>query len=436
MSSAAAQARAVAAQAVQSIRDGRSLDDVLPEALGELAPELARERSLIQELTYGAVRWYQALQNELKQFLRQPIRHADRVLESLLLIGLYQLRHMRIAPYAAVNETVEAVAVLDRPWARKFVNAVLRRAQRQSTPQDLATTHPSWLRSKIREAWGDREPDIYRANVARPPMTLRVNLDRTTRDRYLGALAASGIEAHPVTGLDAAVVLESPVPVQELPGFSDGLCSVQDAAAQLAAELLDARSGMRVLDACAAPGGKAAHILERAPGARLVAVDIDPDRCKRIEDNFRRLGRVGKIRAADVGATDQWWDGQPFDRILLDAPCSATGVIRRHPDILLHRRPEDISRLVDLQRGLLDRLWPLLATGGKLLYVTCSILPEENEAQADAFARRHTDARCEPLRHDLIATTVHNDGGGQILPGTANTDGFYYAAWIREPTSA
>jgi len=437
MSSAAAQARAIAAQVVQFIRDGRSLDDALPDALNSLAPSLLRERALIQELTYGAIRWFRPLQTELQQYLRQPIRHADRVLESLLLIGLYQLRHMRIAPYAAVNETVEAVTELDRPWARKFANAILRRAQRESSTLDVATTHPDWLHDRIRNDWGDAATEIFEANLMRPPLTLRVNLDRVTLDAYRASLAASGVEAKPVDGLDAALILETPVPVHELNGFGDGLCSVQDAAAQLAAELLDVKPGMRVLDACAAPGGKAAHILERTPDARLVAVEIDPDRSKRIEDNFSRLGRTGAIRVADVGSTDSWWDGQRFDRILLDAPCSGTGVIRRHPDILLHRRPEDIRQVVAVQKGLLDRLWPLLATGGKLLYVTCSVLSEENEAQAIAFAGRHTDARLEPLSHKLLNKIARSVGAGkQVLPGVANTDGFYYAAWTRESTIA
>jgi len=437
MTSAAAQARAVAAQVVQSIRDGRSLDEALSQALDGLDSGLSRERSLIQEMTYGTIRWMRPLQSELRHFLHQPVKPGDRVLESLLLVGLYQLRHLRVAPHAIVNETVEATVNLDRPWARNFVNAILRRAARESRPSDPSMTHPAWLLSEIQKHYPENMDDIVRANLSRPPMTLRVNLHRTTRDDLLAQLTDSRLPARSIPGLEAALVLESPVPVRDLPGFGDGRCSVQDAAAQLAAELLDAQSGMRVLDACAAPGGKTAHILERTPGAQLTAIDIDPVRIERIRENLTRLGLDATLQAGDAGHPERWWDGRKFDRILLDAPCSGTGVVRRHPDILVHRRLADIKRLVALQERLLDQLWPLLAPGGKLLYVTCSILPDENGLQAQAFSRRHPEAGIGRLAHPALERCAREPGvGWQILPGTCEMDGFYYAAWTRGASDA
>jgi len=432
MTSPAAQARAAAAHAIQSVREGRSLDDALVAALAALPSGLAREHALIQELCYGTVRWLRPLQEELRTLVHKPIRGQDSDLESLLLIGLYQLRHMRVAPHAAVNETVEAVTVLDKHWARNFANAILRGAQRQAPPIDPVSTHPDWLLARLRSAYPQDWKAITAANDVRPPMTLRVHLGRIGRAAYADKLQQAGMAVHMVPEIESALTLANPVPVDTLPDFRNGDVSVQDAAAQLAAELLDSGSGMRVLDACAAPGGKASHILERTPGVQLVAVDIDAHRLNRVRENFTRLGLHGDVVTGDAGRPADWWDQQAFDRILLDAPCSGTGVIRRHPDIRLHRRAADIDRLVRLQARLLDRLWPLLAPGGKLLYVTCSILPEENGRQAEAFVARQPDAQPWPLAHPALARHARFDGHGyQILPGTADMDGFYYAGFTR-----
>jgi len=433
MTSPAAQARVAAARILQAVRAGRTLDAALAEAFAALPPALHRERALIQEMSYGGVRWLRPLLGELETLLNKPLRKQDDDLEALLVIGLYQLRHMRIGAHAAVNETVAAAAALGKDWSRNFVNAVLRRAQREPAPAaDRSATHPDWLLARLQAAYPDDWETIVAANDARAPLTLRVNLSRTTRTAYLEKLQQAGLGAQAVAEIETALMLETPVPVEQLPGFADGAVSVQDAAAQLAAVLLDVHPGMRVLDACAAPGGKAAHILERTPSARLVVLDIDGARLARVRENFVRLGLAGEIVAGDADRPADWWDGRPFDRILLDAPCSATGVIRRHPDIRLHRRPDDIDRLTRLQARLLDRLWPLLAPGGKLLYVTCSILPEENGRQAEAFAARQPLARSVPLAHPALARHARLDGDGyQILPGAGDMDGFYFAGFSR-----
>jgi 16S rRNA (cytosine967-C5)-methyltransferase len=434
MTTAAAHARALAAQTVQSVCDGRSLDAALDQRFAALPPALAGERALIQEMTYGTLRWYFRLDPLLGEFLRKPLADRDGDLRALLLVGLYQLLHMQVAPHAAVHETVEAVAVLNKDWARGLVNAVLRRARREQADilardaRDPALAHPAWLAARLCQAWPQDWPAIAAANNARPPMTLRVNLARGACDNYAARLAQAGMAARAVPDIESALVLETPAPVEALPGFHAGEVSVQDAAAQLAAVLLDARPGERVLDACAAPGGKAAHILERTPDVRLVALDIDAGRLERVRENFARLGLRGAIVAGDAAEPGRWWDGRPFDRILLDAPCSATGVIRRHPDIRLHRTPADIERLGTAQTRLLDALWPLLAPGGKLLYVTCSILPEENGQRLAAFRARHGDACRVALTHPALVRGARADAGGwQILPGEDGMDGFYYA---------
>jgi 16S rRNA (cytosine967-C5)-methyltransferase len=433
----AAQARVVAARTIRAVRHGRSLDAALDDGFATLAAGLASERAVIQEMCYGTLRWFHALEPLLRGLLRKPFERKDDDLEALLLVGLYQLLHMRIAPHAAVNETVAAVALLGKDWARGLVNAVLRRVLREQPEQhvrrahDDGRAHPAWLLERLKTAWPDDWRAIAAANNARPPMVLRINLARGTRDAYLAKLAAAGLAARAVADIDSAVLLDTPVPVERLPGFENGEASVQDAAAQLAAILLDAPAGARVLDACAAPGGKAAHLLEHTPDLTLVALDADPQRLDRVHANFARLGLTGAIVCGDAAAPRAWWDGIAFDRILLDAPCSATGVIRRHPDIRLHRTPDDIERLAAGQARLLDALWPLLAPGGKLLYVTCSILPEENHRQIARFLAREPAARAVPLRHPALAQArIDEHGGVQILPGGEH-DGFYYAALAR-----
>jgi 16S rRNA (cytosine967-C5)-methyltransferase len=408
--------------------DGRSLTAALdPSTERRLA-----DAALVQELAYGSLRWTFQLDAWLSALMPKPLKAKDRDIHALLLVGLYQLAHLRVAPHAAVSETVSAVDALGKPWAKRLVNGVLRNFLRLSADARTAAlrtpsaiyNHPDWLLQELRGAWPDHWQDICRANDARPPMTLRVNQRQLTRDAYLATLRAQGLDADPVPHTDGGLVLRLPMAVDKLPGFRAGQVSVQDGAAQLAAALLDAAPGMRVLDACAAPGGKTAHLLERSPDLHLVAIDQDAARLQRVQDNLARLGLAAHLVCGDAGDPAAWWDGQAVDRILLDAPCSATGVIRRHPDIKHHRTPTDILQLASSQARLLDGLWPLLAPGGKLLYVTCSILPEENELQLRAFLARQPAAAVAPL----ALSWAHATGTGyQILPGEQDMDGFFFA---------
>ncbi|MBI3574422.1 MAG: 16S rRNA (cytosine(967)-C(5))-methyltransferase RsmB [Gammaproteobacteria bacterium] len=413
---------------------GRYLDSALEAALAAAPPEAA----LVQELAYGTLRWFHQLAGIAALLLEKPLKPKDQDVYALLLAGLYQLRHLRVAPHAAVDETVAATAALGKPWAKGLVNACLREYLRRSADMDTLVTqdpalrlsHPAWLLEKIHATYPDDGLRIAQANNERPPMTLRVNLRHTTRERYLEKLRAAGIEARPAFVLETDVTLATPMPVSTLPGFAEGLVSVQDAAAQWAAVLLDAQPGERVLDACAAPGGKTGHILERTPGlAELVALDREAARVALIEQNLRRLGVTAQRVVADASEPGAWWDRRPFDRILLDVPCSATGVIRRHPDIKLRRQPEDLPKLTATQERLLTALWPLLRPGGKLLYVTCSILPEENEQQITAFLAREGSAV-----EALLPTTVGRQRavGRQVLPGDRGMDGFYYACLLKK----
>jgi 16S rRNA (cytosine967-C5)-methyltransferase len=418
--------RLQAAQALQQVIDReRSIDSVMAAI-----PD-SRDRGLVQELVYGGARWYQQLDAIAAKLLQKSLKPKDRDIHMLLILGLYQLRHLETQAHAAVHETVEAAAA--KPWARAVLNACLRRAQREAAELTalvdadvaLRTSHPQWLVDRLREQYPEQWEQILSANNARPPLHLRVNLRRISRSDYLARLADAGIAAQALAVGDAGIALERPLAVSALPGFSDGLVSVQDGAAQRSADLLDLAPGQRVLDACAAPGGKGMHILEHEPDlAALLMVEQSRERATRIDDNLRRLGLSGEVHVADATDTESWWDGQPYQRILLDAPCSATGVIRRHPDIKLHRTPEQIQAAAKLQAKLLDRLWPLLERGGKLLYVTCSVLAEENGHQVDRFLTRTDDATPVPLQ---IPGALPQASGMQLLPGQLGCDGFYYA---------
>jgi 16S rRNA (cytosine967-C5)-methyltransferase len=434
---AAAQARAAAARVLAAVVTGRRyLDAVLDETLGPATAPPAN-RALVQELAYGTLRRYHELEGIAARLLARPLKPKDSDIHALMLAGLYQLRYMRVAAHAAVDETVEAARVLGKPWAAALLNACLRAYLRRRPSLDEAVardevmrfSHPAWLIEAVRRAYPSQWEEILEANNTPAPLVLRVNARRIARADYLAELARAGLaaRAHPV--VESAVELASTMPVLRIPGFTEGLVSVQDAAAQLAAFRLAIPAegaGLRVLDACAAPGGKTAHLLEHAPGIELVAVERDPRRLALIEENLARLDLGGlRVRLVAGDATDpaSWWDGRPFDRILLDAPCSATGVIRRHPDVKLRRRPEELARLTESQDHLLAALWPLLRPGGKLLYVTCSILPEENEVRVAAFLSGRQDA-CEQR---LPPPGVDRTHGRQCLPGEAGMDGFYYA---------
>ncbi len=427
----ASAARAVAARVVEQVIDrGALLDRALAQSTGA---RRARTAALVQEMAYGTLRWAMPLQHIARTLLERPLRSRDSDVHALLLVGLYQLVYMRVPAHAAVAETVAAAELLNKAWAKGLLNACLRTFTRdkdallEQIRRDpvLASGHPGWLLDELRHAWPDHHGAIVETNNRHPPMSLRVNLLRNTRTEYLACLHDAGLRARAVAPVRCAAVLETPVSVTELPGFAEGRVSVQDAAAQLAPELLDVHAGERVLDACAAPGGKLGHILEHCPGAgHVIALDRAPARLSLIRENLARLRLRARVVAGDATDPGAWWDGIAFDRILVDAPCSGSGVIRRHPDIKLQRGPSDVDELVRLQARILDGLWSLLASGGKLLYVTCSVLPAENELQVSAFIGRHGDASVLPLR---ASVGVARAPGLQTLPGQEDMDGFYYA---------
>lgn len=417
------------------VQQGQSLDNALESVLPRL--DRGRDQGLMQHLCYGVMRWYPQLEFLLQQLLHKPLKNKDGDLRLLLLLGLYQLRFTRIPAHAAVDETVALTRTLNKAWARGMVNAVLRNYSRrqdeleQRLERDAPAhwAHPKWLLDSLQQAWPGQWEAIVTANNQQPPMSLRVNGRRGSRDTYIKLLREAGLDARPAPHTESGLILAEPCPVEALPGFNDGVVSVQDGAAQLAAPLLEPQPGERILDACAAPGGKTAHLLEHQPElAELVALDVDAGRLARVTQNLERLDLSATPREGDAARPADWWDGQPFDRILLDAPCSATGVIRRHPDIKFHRRPSDIPRLSATQHAMLLALWPLLKPGGTLLYATCSILPAENRQQVEAFLAATPEARHVPLTANWGHTL---STGQQILPGEDEMDGFYYARLVK-----
>lgn len=404
------------------VRDGGSTAEV---ALQSLDIPVA-SRGAVRAIHSGTLRWYLRLAPALDALL-SPGQRMPPLVRAVLLTALHQIEYSRAPPASVVNIAVDAARVLGKGSASGFVNALLRRYLREregllariDRSEAARLAHPRRLIKALRAAWPQQADQILAANNEQPPMTLRVNLARGTRAAALELLAAAGMEAAPGAG-DASLVLARPVDVQSLPGFAEGLLSVQDAGAQQAALLLDAQPGERVLDACAAPGGKTGHILERCGGQLdLTAVDSDPARLARVGENLQRLGYEARLIAADLCAPD-WWDGVPYDRILLDAPCSGTGVIRRHPDIKLLRRPDDIPGFAAQQLALLERCAALLKDGGRLVYATCSVLPMENQEIIARFLAGHREfTRAVP--DTSIAPAPHAAGAATV------TDGFYYA---------
>lgn len=425
--------RLIAAKVLTSvIRDGQSLTAALNNTLGVV--ESDKDRAFIQALCYGVCRNFHRLDYILSQMLDKPLKDLD--VKALALIGLYQLKFMRVKSHAAVSETV--LAARKKPWAKALINALLRSylrgqegfEQKADDVKSALVSHPDWLIQQIEQDWPIQAQQIFQQNNEQPPMALRVNLANISQDQYLQKLRDQGIEAEAVSFCRSAILLNKPAVVDILPGFNEGWVSVQDTAAQLAAELLDVQIGHRVLDVCAAPGGKAAHILEHQPKVReLVAVDIDKLRLQRVNDNFQRLKLSAKLIVGDASKPEDWWDGQLFDRILLDVPCSALGVIRRHPDIKLLRRAEDINTLQVLQQRIMTAVWPLLAPGGIMLYATCSILKQENEQQIEAFLATNANAIEVPINADWGLVRRY---GRQILTGESVMDGFYYALIRKE----
>jgi 16S rRNA (cytosine967-C5)-methyltransferase len=391
-------------------------------------------------LCYGTLRHHWRLRSWTGQLLDRPLKRRDSVINALLAVGLYQLTETRIPDHAVVSQTVEASRLLRRPKLAGLLNAVLRRFVREDIGSREAATieakydHPGWLIEAIRADWPDHGDEILAANNKRAPMWLRVNSTRETATSYVWQLEDAGIDAEHFTAIPGAVRLAQPVSVDELPGFAEGVASVQDAGAQLAAPwLLDGRRG-RVLDACAAPGGKSGHLLELG-GAdiALTCVEKEKTRLPAIAENLQRLDVSATLVCGDASTPQGWWDGEAFDVILLDAPCSASGVIRRHPDIKLLRREKDVERLAAVQRELLDSLWGLLAPGGRLLYVTCSVLAAENDRIVQAFLDVTGDAReNDMLQNNNIRDVMHRKACGyQLLPGIDGMDGFYYACLER-----
>ncbi|AZL66229.1 16S rRNA (cytosine(967)-C(5))-methyltransferase RsmB [Pseudomonas oryziphila] len=427
--------RLAAARALTAVLSGKaSLNSSLPAQLDKVDD---RDRGLTQDLAFGTARWQPRLDLLAAQLLQKPFKAADADVQALLLVGLYQLFYTRIPAHAAIGETVGCADKLKKPWAKALLNAVLRRAQREGEAlladmeRDpvVRTAHPRWLQKSLKAFWPEQWEAICAANNAHPPMILRINRRHHSRDAYLALLAEAGIQASACQYSRDGIVLAEACDVRGLPGFAEGWVSVQDEAAQLSADLLELAPGQRVLDACCAPGGKTCHLLEAEPKlAHMVAIDLEAKRLTRVRENLDRLKLDAELIACDARDTTSWWDGKQFQRILLDAPCSATGVIRRHPDIKLTRQADDIPALAALQGELLDALWPTLEVGGMLLYATCSSLPTENTEVIDAFLARTPGARELDLATEAGLRQPH---GRQLLAQEGGHDGFYYAKLIK-----
>ncbi|MCL4107949.1 UNVERIFIED_CONTAM: hypothetical protein GTU68_016977 [Idotea baltica] len=411
--------RTEAAKILQSvIYKGESLSTALA----------SNDSSLVSDLCYGSLRWHEPLSYLLDELMSKKLKNKDKDVECLIRVGLYQIIYQKTPDHAAVGETVSALKGLKKPWAKNLVNAVLRnflRGQEKLLKQKdefwpAKYAFPQWLLDRIKNSYPENWQSILAESNKRAPMTLRVNLTHQSREEYLTKLTEEGIEASLVDNVETAISLVKPQNVFDLPGFSEGDCSVQDAAAQGASILLDCKDNMTVLDACAAPGGKTGHILESANNLNVIAVDSSETRLVRVTENLDRLRLEATIIASDALETDNFAKDILFDRILLDAPCSATGVIRRHPDIKVLRRESDIKQLQQIQSDILDALWGKLKPSGILLYATCSILPDENELQIQAFVKRHEDA-------EILEIPKAQGLGRQVFPGEDGMDGFYYA---------
>jgi 16S rRNA (cytosine967-C5)-methyltransferase len=423
--------RVRAAQVLLAVfHDYQHLDDAIQKYVTGLGP---KDSALLQAICYGVMRWYLTLMFWLELLADRPAKELKPPVRVIILIGLYQLEFMRTPAHAAIHSTVEAAEHLHAKRAKGLINAVLRAYQRRQKSEEpdrqllehtqARYAHPMWMLERFQTDWPDSWNQIIESNNKQAPMVIRVDLHRTSIDKYIQQLQSTKIEAthHPVA--EAAVVLSKPVAVDLLPGFDEGLVSVQDGAAQLAASLLQHNSQHRVMDACAAPGGKTAHILQLQQPAYLLALDNSKERLLRVSEMLQRIGAKAEVVTGDASTPREWWDGQQFDRILLDAPCSASGVIRRHPDIKYLRTENSLRKIVKRQAKILDSLWQLLNPGGMLLYVTCSIFKIENQEQVTAFLNRHEDASLEEMTGDWGRGRI----GRQLLPGDYDMDGFYFA---------
>ena len=420
--------RMAALEALSEVLDSnRNLSE--SKALSNISD--GRNAAFARHLAYGVLRWKSALEWLAAELLSKPVKKRERAVQRLLLLGLQQLWHDQTASHAAINETAECARSLGKPWAVGLINAVLRRFQRERASllerldqSEQRYAHPGWMLAQLKADWPQQWQNIVEANNRQAPLWLRINRQRAERGNVCNDLSAAGFEVSDHPFARDAIAIKPAVPVSKIPGFDKGWLSVQDPAAQLARDLLDPRDGERILDACAAPGGKAGHLLETCPGIRLTVLDKHADRIEQIHQNLARLGVKAEVKTADATDTGGWWDGERFNKILLDAPCSATGVIRRHPEIKWLRNNDQVDAVVQTQAGLLTALWPLLQPGGILVYATCSVLKRENSEQIQQFLQQHSDA-------SEVAPAVEwgtlEASGRQILPGDAQMDGFFYA---------
>lgn len=422
--------RAICAQLIEDVLEkGSSLSSALPHYQNKVNE---KDRALLQELAFGIMRTLPLLEWYLKQLMSKELKGNQRILHYLLLVGLYQIAFTRIPPHAAVAESVNAAFILKKPQLKGLINGVLRNFQRQypqleqqAVNKECYLLHPQWLVQCVQKQYPCQWQTILDNNNQRPPMWLRVNTQKTTTEEYFQLLSTQGIEATLAEEVASAIRVNKPIDVNQLPHFDEGWITVQDLSAQRCALYLEPENGEQILDLCAAPGGKTTHILELAPQSELMAVDIDENRLKRVEENLTRLGLHANVKQGDGTTPEKWAEGKIFDRILLDAPCSATGVIRRHPDIKWLRRDSDIADLAQLQAVILDSIWPYLKKGGTLIYATCSIMPEENTAQIQAFLARTPDAQ------HISITASKESLGRQMLPSQEGGDGFYYAKLVK-----
>lgn len=413
----------------QVLEEKRSLTETLSALSAVHFPTSGGEGPFISALCYGVLRWYWQLQFIARQLLQKPLKEKDEDLHLLILMGLFELIHLNTPPHAATSETVEVCLELKKAWGKNLVNAVLRNFLRskesllKACQDSISATfsHPAWLSKLIQKNWPEDADAILIANNQQAPMSLRVNQNQIDEAKYLLKLQETGITArqHPVIG----ITLEKPCDVYTLPDFLTGAVSIQDPSAQLAATFLQPQHQETILDACAAPGGKTTHLLELAPDCKLTAIEIDKDRMAKVVDNLQRLNLSAKLIHADVNQLETWWDQQAFDKILCDAPCSASGVIRRHPDIKHLRQREDIANLAEQQLALLKNLWQTLKVDGKLLYCTCSVFKDENDLVIEHFLLSEKNVKVIPIEHTVGRNTVY---GKQILPGEHGMDGFYY----------
>lgn len=430
------------------VEHGRSLSQALGEGLVQFSDK--RDRAFTQNLVIGTLRWQERLEAIRAHLLKKPMKDKDEDVNQLILVGLYQILYLDTPEHAAVSETVSVTKSLKKPWAKALLNGVLRTFLREReticTEVDLKPafkySHPQWFTKKMRLAYPDQWQAILTANNQAAPLSIRVNPLVQTRDKLHQQLDSFSqteewhftLSEHPYS--EQGLVFNQGVDITQLPGYDEGGFSVQDPAAQQAGYILQPKAGERILDACAAPGGKTTHLLERSDNeAKVFALEKEPERIERLSENLYRLGLEADVEVGDASLPDSWWSGELFDKILLDAPCSATGIIRRHPDIKWHRTPKDIEELVSIQADILKALWPLLKPGGQLLYATCSVLPDENKNQMAHFLAQEPSATEVPLKVSWGSGTQAGQAGRQILPGESGMDGFYYCL-LQKSTAA